>query len=124
MKAILITIKARHLNNILTGKKILELRKSFPKLKPPFKVYCCESASGGQIKGCFTCAGRRVVEAFPCMIEKEACVTTEEMFEYFKHDFKNAYGWIIKNPVTLENLNIKDFGLNRAPQSWCYVEDT
>ena len=53
MKTIIMTIKPCYLNAIRTGKKTVEVRKTAP--KPPFRVLCCESGSGGKIKAEFTC---------------------------------------------------------------------
>ena len=39
MKAVLISIHPRHCENIASGKKTVEVRKTAPKLKMPFKVY-------------------------------------------------------------------------------------
>lgn len=53
MKTIIMTIKPCYLNAIRTGKKTVEVRKTAP--KPPFRVLCCESGSGGKIKAEFIC---------------------------------------------------------------------
>lgn len=45
-KAVLVSIKPEWVCEILNGKKTIEIRKNFPNLKPPFKVYIyCTSGS-------------------------------------------------------------------------------
>lgn len=45
MKAVLLSIKPKFCELIASGKKTIEVRKSAPKLKPPFKcfIYCTKS---------------------------------------------------------------------------------
>ena len=130
MRTVIITIKPRHLNDILAGKKSLELRKTFPKIEPPFNVECCESGSGGQIKGRFECYGKIGIwkndyesERFARM----ACVTEKELDAYIGgNDF--IYGWRVDEVIDYTNANnyrikyVSDYGVDRPPQSWCYAK--
>lgn len=43
MKAILMSIKHKWCEKIFSGEKTIEVRKTAPKLKPPFKVYMYET---------------------------------------------------------------------------------
>ena len=43
MKAVLISIHPRHCENIASGKKTVEVRKTAPKLKTPFRCYIYET---------------------------------------------------------------------------------
>ena len=43
MNSIMQSIKPFHCGNIAVGKKTYEVRKTRPKLKPPFKVYIYET---------------------------------------------------------------------------------
>ena len=47
-KAVLISIKPKWCELIASGKKTVEVRKTKPKLKPPFKcyIYCCKAPKG------------------------------------------------------------------------------
>lgn len=51
MKAVLMSIKARHNRNIEAGLKISELRTLPPNLPTPFKVLTYESGFDGRRKG-------------------------------------------------------------------------
>ena len=54
--AVLISIKPKWVNLIFSGKKTVEVRKSIPKLDPPFTCYIYESGTGCVV-GEFVCAG-------------------------------------------------------------------
>ena len=55
MKAILMSIKHKWCELIFSGEKTIEVRKTAPKLKPPFKVYVYESL--GKKFSCSRCEG-------------------------------------------------------------------
>lgn len=127
MKTIIATIKPIHLRNIRTGNKIFEIRKTRPK-EVPFKVLCCESGSGGQIKAEFICyeAFLEHTEDVPTYVER-ARISQMEALHYSKGC--RVWFWKIDKMIDYCSTkcnrikNIKEFGLNRAPQSWQYVED-
>ena len=55
-------------------------------------------------------------------VAKQACLTAEELKEYLCVD--RGYGWHITSPKLFDKpRELSKFGLTRAPQSWCYVED-
>lgn len=131
MKTIIATIKPIHLGNIRRGTKTIEVRKTYPNCNDVFKVLCCESGSGGQIKAEFMC--NTIIDLYPHIIVdykhlKECCLTLDELKKYCGS--RNIlYGWKIDNMIDYCSTkgyrvrNISEFGLKRAPQSWKYVED-
>ena len=71
MKAILMSIKPKWCEKIFSGEKTVEVRKSAPKLEPPFKVYVYETKTGfiEAVRGtCPICAFSRgkVIGSFVC----------------------------------------------------------
>lgn len=131
---ILMTIKPCHLANIRTGKKKWELRRTKPKLDIfdfPFKVYCCESGSGGLIKAEFVCYNIRsiwnTVEDTE-LAAKMACISGFEVREYMG-DKDILYGYTVDNVKDYTRdkgykiMNISEFGFSRPPQSWCYIRN-
>ena len=93
-------------------------------------------AGGGKVIGEFTCD--RIYELAPLNhapddVEKQACLTREEIVKYLKG---TGYGWHISDlliydqPKGLDEftrLRETKFGsepvtIKRPPQSWCYVE--
>lgn len=177
-KAVILSIRPKWCEKIVNGNKTIEVRKTRPKLDTPFKCYIHCTLQGcneffrvdlggdvakwnrgkwadrkGKVIGEFTCD--RIYELAPLNhapddVEKQACLTREEIVNYLKG---TGYGWHIVNlkiydtPRELsefrracpnswycescamhwenngtcgnESLQIK-----RAPQSWCYVEET
>ena len=125
MRTVMISIRARHLRDMREGRKLYELRKTRPNLTPPFRVLCCESGSGGEVKAAFIC------DACPEMTKKDtgviaalACIKPEEVRRY-RGDGR-LYGWRVKEfedwAAVGRTRHVIDFGLKRPPQSWCYVE--
>ena len=127
MLTIVATIKPVHLGNIRSGKKQQEMRKTCPKVVP-FRVLCCQSGSGGKILAEFEVYSPVKVRplSLPAIVG-EACVTMQEAEEYAGG--KEVWFWDVKNMIDYCSTkgyrvrNISEFGLKRAPQSWCYVED-
>ena len=182
-KAVMLSIRPKWCEKIVSGEKTIEVRKTKPKLKTPFKVYIyCTSGrpdlnipisperlmqdyldtgsmqslncplGNGKVIGEFTCD--RIYELAPINhapddIEKQACLTREEIVNYLKG---TGYGWHIsalliydqpreltefrracpnswycescamyrKNNGTCGNESLY---IKRPPQSWCYVEE-
>lgn len=126
MKTIIATIKPHHLGNIRRGAKTYEMRKTCPK-EFPFKVLCCESGSGGQIKAEFICdyAEKQFTDDFPRIWEK---VRVSELEALRYSNGSRVYFWHITDMIDYcstkgqQVRNISEFGLKRPPQSWQYVE--
>jgi predicted transcriptional regulator len=175
-KAVLISIRPEWVEKIARNEKTVEVRKTRPKLETPFKchIYCtmdhpyisisCGELDklnyrtntvgrcNGKVIGEFTCD--RIYELAPLNhapddVEKQACLTREEIVNYLKG---TGYGWhivdlrIYDQPRELtefrrpcpndlycetcamysNNTGICNNGalpLRRPPQSWCYVEE-
>ena len=175
-KAVLISIRPEWCEKIARNEKTVEVRKTRPKLETPFKchIYCtmdhpyisisCGELDklnyrtntvgrcNGKVIGEFTCD--RIYELAPLNhapddVEKQACLTREEIVNYLKG---TGYGWhiidlrIYDQPRELtefrrpcpndlycetcamysNNTGICNNGalpLRRPPQSWCYVEE-
>lgn len=177
-KAIMLSIRPKWCEKIASGKKTIEVRKTRPKLQTPFKCYiyctmdhlyisvsCGEldklnyrtntvGRCNGKVIGEFTCD--RIYELAPLNhapddVEKQACLTREEIVNYLKG---TGYGWHIsdlkiydkpkelrsfwkadKCPYATESGCTYKYHcfragqtqrcgetLTRPPQSWCYVE--
>lgn len=188
-KAVMLSVRPKWCEKIANGEKTIEVRKTRPKLKTPFKcyIYCTVERAGydalwvldaptrekysflavsaylenpkgankgnGKVIGEFTCD--RIYELAPLNhapddVEKQACLTREEIVNYLKG---TGYGWHISNlkiydtPKELiefhtwkkckscsksgyestaciydENCMIPE-AITKAPQSWCYVEE-
>ena len=123
MKAILMSIKHKWCELIFSGEKTVEVRRTAPKPKPPFKVYVYETKGAteapwvdedghfiykgcGQVVGEFVCD--KVEENIPqyhpmfeeffysCFEYGNDCLSQKEMQKYGKYD--TLYGWHIAAP--------------------------
>ena len=117
-KDVMLSIRPKWCEKIASGKKTIEVRKTKTKLETPFKayIYCTmpdtrdphnilelHGADGkirkanGKVIGEFTCD--RIYELAPLNhapddVEKQACLTREEIVDYLKG---TGYGWHISN---------------------------
>lgn len=153
MKSVLISIRPQWCEKIANEKKTIEVRKTRPKLEPPFKcyIYCTKDGrnplaysdycgydmtdfskdflANGQVIGEFVCD--RILHwqyywmpsvTHICDMSEMSCVPVDELLEY-AGEKKLLYGWHISNLKIYDKpKGLREFGLNRAPQSWCYVE--
>ena len=65
-------------------------------------------------------------------LKKLSCLACDDLMEYLNDT--DGYAWHISDLQLLDNLmkpsgfdnlmELSDFGLKKAPQSWCYVEKT
>ena len=109
-KAILISIRPKWCEMIANGKKTVEVRKTRPRLEPPFKcyVYCTQSKrpyddfisfvtedgvngffDGGKVIGEFVCDDIRYADAFNFIVKEDgdkalegSCIDRADLFEY------------------------------------------
>ena len=147
-KAIMLSIKPEWCEKILSGEKTIEIRKTKPRLEPPFKCYIYQSGGGGGVVAEFVCDGVYPVafeydkKLVDIVVYKRACLTPEQVLDYAGGQ-KPLYGWEIANlkiydtPKPLEQFKKwpKETGdgtywriaiekyFDRPPQSWGYVKD-
>lgn len=114
-KAVLISIRPEWCEKIINGQKTIEVRKTRPKMNPPFKCYIYRSVQGGVI-GEFVCDDifERIVRVGAiceppkyCICDwnmdctpldtllADACMTKDELEKYL--DGGVGYGWHISN---------------------------
>ncbi len=128
--AVLISIHPEWCEKIISGQKTLEIRKSKPKLEPPFKcyIYCTKAPKGwfrlsdppvqldGHIIGEFVCDSIRCFDvpypAFQRQLDKQIMeqsgLTYYQLHRYAYHDA--LYGWHISNLVIYDKpKELSDF---------------
>ena len=151
MKSVLISIQPKWVDKIEIGEKTIEVRKTRPKLEPPFKCYIYETKQTVKYFSLKFDGVGKVIGEFVCdriagegeTIRGNACLTVEELQDYCNG--KDIYFWRISNlkiydkPKELSEFRKyyecgnnscgscdkcdKDYRLTRPPQSWCYVEE-
>ena len=143
-KAVLISIKPEWCAKIASGGKTLELRKTVPKafIKnaffesiEPFKCYIYCTFSGPVLWLDGKPINSRVIGEFVCdyilchcdtayadVAERDSLVPREDIRKY--GNGKEVFGWHIRNLMIYdEPRRLQEFGLERPPQSWCYVDN-
>lgn len=141
MKAVLISIRPKWCQKIMSGQKTIEVRKTRPKMNPPFKCYIYQTGQGGVI-GEFVCDDifERIVQVGTscekpkyCLCDtwnmdctlldwllSDACLTLDELEKYLGSGA--GYGWHISNLKIYDMpRELREFGVNHPFQSWGYV---
>lgn len=145
MKSVMISINPKWCELIASGQKTVEVRKTKPKLKAPFKcyIYCTKDYNkdnflNGKVIGEFVCD---FIYENISYDSKETCVSVDDMKKYANG--KPLYGWHISDLVIYDRpKELSEFNkpctdpfqycqgcehgliqLQKPPQSWCYVEE-
>ena len=139
-KAVLISIRPGWCQKIMEGQKTIEVRKTRPKMNPPFKCYIYKCGNG-KVIGEFTC--NRVTNLFSnsrFWLDEDdvlhTCLSAAEMRKY-ANGAHGLYGWHISDLRVYDHprdlweftgLRETKYGLapgpiTRPPQSWRYVEE-
>lgn len=128
MPDIIMTIKARHVRNMRLGIKKYELRKTRPSKAPVYRVWLCESGSGGRIVASFKIGAIEDMTDWRDMdIAKVCAITAAEVQGYRRYSNTSLFGWLIEDYEDYKEfgqmIHIQEFGLKRPPQSWCYAKE-
>lgn len=146
--AVMLSIRPEWCARIAFNEQTVEVRKTRPKIEPPFKCYIYETKSESEIPwvdedGHFIYKGRgAVIGEFVCdtifnLSVRYSDPTSEIAIQGFPYtgmtdreimgylgNGKPGYGWHISNLVIYDTPRpLSDFGLKRPPQSWCYVQE-
>lgn len=137
MKSVLISIHPKWCELIASGKKTIEVRKTYPKLPTPFKcyIYCTQDKrlsfwrskayayaydirDNGKVIGEFVCD---LIGLHPEIDVPSSCVPIEELKKYANG--KMLARWHISDvKIYVRPRELRDFGKTRPPQDWCYVD--
>ena len=135
-KAVLISINPTWCEKIVSGEKTIEVRKTRPKMNPPFKCYIYKCGNG-KIIGEFLCD--QIIEDRTYGHNEEfyraACMSAYDAAAYAMQS--PMYGWHISDLRVYDHqrdlweftgLRETKYGLapgpiTRPPQSWRYVEE-
>lgn len=122
MTEILISIQPKWCEKILNLSKRWEMRKRRPKDPGAYRVFIYQTEGGGVI-GEFVCD--TFLEVGPGEITKQVLndtqLTLKEAIDYA--DEMTVYLWRIRSLIVYpEPKPLSSFGIDRPPQSWCYVK--
>lgn len=146
-KAVLISIRPKWCELIASGDKTIEIRKTRPKIETPFKcyiyqsgknltstVYGSEFSKSGYVVGEFVCDHVESTNCFSGWVcpEKDniikrfldgSCLSEQEIVDYA--DGRSVCGWHISALKMYDKpRELSEFGVNRAPQSWRFINDS
>ena len=139
-RAVLVSIKPKWCDLIVSGQKIAEIRKTKPDLRNgPMKVYIYRTGRG-KVIGEFMLRKYVFLQAWIDVdgyrhlgnsIGLRHCVDDEELFNYLYREpkpgkpYPGGWAWIISDLVVYDEPKALDlcFGIKRPPQSWCYVKE-
>lgn len=127
MISVLASVRPQWCRLIFSGRKPVEIRKSAPRLpdgENQFRVILYEARGNG---GCGAIVGEAVcffvekaVPPFNVRLSDLSCVDPDSLREY-SHG-KPIYGWYLAYVTKYQQPRpLSDYGLQRAPQSWCYI---
>ena len=124
MSNILLSIKPKYAELILSGKKSIELRKSAPRREVEW-IYLYVTAPVKKIVGRVRIMNFIRVDEntkYPLTDYRNVCVNDDKEFVDYVGD-KAYYLWYIDHSYRQRcSMELSEFNLKHPPQSWCYVE--
>ena len=134
---IIISIKPKWCDLIISGKKTWEIRKTRPNIIGPARVFLYKTKSGKVIAE-FTLRECKCIQAW---IDSDGekhlgntigirhCVDDDRLFYYLYKETKTGkpysagWAWHIEDLIVYEEAKALDlyFGIKQPPMSWCYV---
>lgn len=145
MEYILMSIRARYAELILSGQKTLEIRKTAPKgLRESAEItvllYESKREGGrGAIVGSFVCKSIQSVTMSEVRdVCRRACLNRKELMTYAERPQRKPgegrrtaaiigkiYAWNVECPVTFEQpIPLQEVGVSCPPQSWRKLRET
>lgn len=122
METLLISLHPRHAQNILSGKKTIELRKKEPRSIDRVLFY--ETVPTAAIVGWFEVSGVLVYKQIEWIGKQDDLQLTEqEIKDYLKH--KSGYGIVIWQPQKITPIplsKMREVDIN-PPQGYRYLND-
>ena len=121
---ILMSIKTEYADKIFDGIKLYELRKK-PLKENVDTIIVYSSGKVKKVVGEFKI--EKIIKDSPDKIwnlgEEVLGIDKKSFYEYFKHS-KYAYAIKIKDVIKYDiPKDLRDFGINKAPQSFCYIKE-
>jgi hypothetical protein len=121
---ILMSIKTEYADKIFDGVKLYELRKK-PLKENVDTIIVYSSGKVKKVVGEFKI--EKIIKDSPDKIwnlgEEVLGIDKKSFYEYFKHS-KYAYAIKIKDVIKYDSpKELNDFGINKAPQSFCYLKE-
>lgn len=119
-KAVLMSLHPEWWEPILKRQKTLEVRRTMPKnVELPVRVIVYLTAPVRAIVGEFLCSDF-IKTKWVQLLEKNSLVPFEQLERYAAG--RSLYGWTICDTTEWPfRLPLSSVGLEKPPQSWCYI---
>lgn len=122
MPTVLLSLHQKWWNKMVSGEKVLELRKSKPKGSPPLRVMVYVTGGVGVV-GEFVCLEVLEIKNFEDA-EKQSKVSARDIHNYAAGSRCKVYGWKVAAVQQYEKaMTLSELGIQRAPQSWRYIKN-
>lgn len=122
MNDILLSIKPRYIEQILSGEKKYEFRRNIPK-QAIGKIYIYASSPVKRIVGIINCDDilEDELNNLWSICKEGGCISKEDFFRYFEGK-KVGYAYSVKSFEEFkEYKKLQEFGIKNAPQSFMYI---
>ncbi|MBQ0067591.1 MAG: hypothetical protein KBS60_05375 [Phascolarctobacterium sp.] len=120
MPVILLSLHQKWWQKMVAGEKVLEIRKSKPQCKAPFRVLVYVTGGVG-IAGEFICPEVLEIKDF-AEAEAKSRVPAHDIHNYAAGSRRKVYGWEVAAVKEYEQAAaLETLGIKRAPQSWQYM---
>ena len=120
MPVVILSLHQKWWRKMVTGEKIMELRKTKPRCTAPFRVLVYVTGGVGVV-GEFICPEVMEIKNFR-EAERKSTVPARDIYNYAVRSRNNVYGWEVSAVREYEKpLPLETFGIKRAPQSWQYM---
>lgn len=121
MPVVILSLHREWWQKMVTGEKILELRKTKPQCMAPFRVLVYVTGGVGVV-GEFICPEVLEIKNFR-EAERKSMVPARDIHNYATGGRNKVYGWEVSAVREYENpLPLAALGIKRAPQSWQYID--
>lgn len=140
-KDVMISLRPEWLTKILHGTKKIEVRKRAPLQQHPYRMFLYCTKGGGDLyatgiiggRECYRMNGKVVGEVTVVSTTDHTgpwgdctygtCLTAKQLYQYQGAGPKLSF-MRLENPILYDvPKELADFGLKRAPQSWCYLKE-
>lgn len=107
---VILSLHQKWWQKMAAGEKVLELRKTKPQCKAPFRVL-----------GEFICPEVLEIKNFE-EAEKKSKVPAHDIHNYAAGSRNKVYGWEVADVKEYTRaVALEELGIKRAPQSWQYM---
>lgn len=134
-KTVILSLHERWWRKMVSGEKLLEIRKTYPHIAPeawPLRVLVYVTGGVG-ICGEFTCPHVWKIRTLPEIqtecgarekynVRATSCLEKDQLKKYAGESGNALWGWVVSGVQEYEKpVPLESYGIKRPPQSWQYL---